>query len=215
MNLKGKKILITAGPTWVKIDNVRVISNKASGETGIILAEKLLNYGAKVTLLLGPVTICCLDKRIRLIPFNYFEELEILIKKELKERNYDAVIHSAAVSDYKPEKSLAGKIRSDLKSFSIKLVPTKKLIGAIKKMKKSVFLVGFKFEPNVNKSSLLKESKTLIKRANLDLAVANTIINNSYSAYVVDKSGASGKIISKQALADKLIKRIGEHLCPS
>ena len=55
--LKNKKVLITAGPTWVPIDNVRVISNTATGETGILLSEKLKNLGAKVTLLLGPTNL--------------------------------------------------------------------------------------------------------------------------------------------------------------
>ena len=73
MNLRKLRVLITAGPTWVAIDNVRVISNIATGETGKILAEKLASMGAKVTLLIGPGDLCCLKKNIRLIRFKFFE----------------------------------------------------------------------------------------------------------------------------------------------
>ncbi|MBU1999188.1 MAG: phosphopantothenoylcysteine decarboxylase, partial [Candidatus Omnitrophica bacterium] len=68
-NLKNKKILITAGPTWVPVDDVRVISNSASGETGILLAKRLSGQGAKVTLLLGPIGNYNPDKKIKLVLF--------------------------------------------------------------------------------------------------------------------------------------------------
>ena len=98
-----KKVLITAGPTWVAIDKVRVISNIASGETGILLADKLSEQGAKVTLVLGPGN----DKngiqnsRIKIIRFSFFEELRQALKKELKASRYDFIIHSAAVSGFR------------------------------------------------------------------------------------------------------------------
>ena len=110
MNLKNKRILITAGPTWVAIDKVRVISNIASGKTGVILAEKLNNCGAKVTLLMGPGECCCLNKKIRLVRFKFFADLKQTITRELKSNKYDVIIHSAAVSDYRVENVYSGKI---------------------------------------------------------------------------------------------------------
>ena len=89
INLSRKKVLITAGPTWVPVDKVRVIGNLATGETGIQLAEKFAAAGARVTLLLGPVQACCLDKRIRLLRYTFFDELAKVFTGELRSRKYD------------------------------------------------------------------------------------------------------------------------------
>ena len=170
-----KRVLITAGPTWVSIDKVRVLSNIATGETGILLAERLQRLGAKVTLLLGSAGLCCINKKIKLLRFNFFNELKDKITKELKTKKYDIVIHAAAVSDYRPAKIFKGKIRSGINRLKIGLVPTLKIIGLIKKIDPLVFLVGFKFEPGANREKLIKETRGLIRQANLDLAVANSI----------------------------------------
>ncbi|HQO38768.1 MAG TPA: phosphopantothenoylcysteine decarboxylase, partial [Candidatus Omnitrophota bacterium] len=98
MSLKGKRILITAGPTWVSLDPVRVISNTASGETGRRLAYACAQAGARVTLLLGPGESPAPDRRICVRRFRFFEELDRSLRSELRKK-YDAVVHSAAVSD--------------------------------------------------------------------------------------------------------------------
>lgn len=211
MNLKNKRILITAGPTWVPIDNVRVISNTATGETGILLAQKLKNLGAKVTLLLGPVGNCCLDKNIRLVRFRFFDELKNKLINELSSKRYDIGIHSAAVPDYKPLKIYSCKIKSGIKNWKINLVPTIKIIDLIKKINRSLFLVGFKFEPEAQKNKLIKKAKNLMSRANLDLVVANTIKNNRYWAYIVNHHRIYGPIINKKNLVKELIKSIALH----
>ncbi|MBU2221207.1 MAG: phosphopantothenoylcysteine decarboxylase, partial [Candidatus Omnitrophica bacterium] len=69
MSLRNKRILITAGPTWIAIDKVRVISNTATGATGKLLANQFSNKGAKVTLLINAENKCCLNKKIRILPF--------------------------------------------------------------------------------------------------------------------------------------------------
>jgi len=212
MNLKNKHVLITAGPTWVPIDNVRVISNIATGETGILLAEKFLRLGAKVTLLLGPVGICCLSKRIRLIHFRFFDELKDNLIKELKSQKYDAVIHSAAISDYKPVKVYTQKVKSGIKNWRVNLVPTEKIIDLIRRLDNSLFLVGFKFQPQATKAVLIKETKKLIRRANLDLAVANTIERNRYAAYIVETEKIYGQMFNKKDMVRKLVKLTGDYL---
>lgn len=75
MNFKNRRILITAGPTWVPIDNVRVIGNIATGQTGILLSNKLRKLGAKVTLVLGPVTDKNIDKGVEIIQFTFSKNL--------------------------------------------------------------------------------------------------------------------------------------------
>ena len=212
--LKNKKILITAGPTWVSIDSVRVISNIATGKTGILLAEELQRLGAKVTLLLGAVEACCLNKNIRLIRFRFFEELKNIIIKELRSKKYDVLIHSAAVSDYRPLRVDSQKVKSGKKIWQINLVPTLKIIDLIVKLKSSLFLVGFKFEPQAGKKALIEETKNLIKRVKLDLAVANTVSDKSrYRAYIIDNyNQIYGPLFNKKSLVDKLSGLIGGNL---
>lgn len=211
-NLKNKNILITAGPTWVPIDTVRVISNIATGQTGILLAEKLRRLGAKVTLLLGPVETCCLNKKIKLIHFIFFDELKRIIVKELTSKKYDIMIHSAAVTDYRPQVRFKQKVKSGIKQWKLNLVPTPKIIDMIKKIDRALFLVGFKFEPKVPREILIDKARSLMNRARLDLAVANTIDNDKYLAFIVNKNNTIGPLKNRNALADKLINLIGENL---
>ena len=215
MNLKNKRILITAGPTWVPIDKVRVVSNIATGETGILLAEKLERQGNKVTLVLGPVEYCCLNKKIKLIRFQFFDELRGILVKELRSKKYDAVVHSAAVSDYAPVVTFTHKVKSDRKIWNLSLVPTAKIIDLVKKIDRSLFLVGFKFEPGARKNILLKKTRNLMWRADLDLAVANSIDKNRYEAYILKQNKVYGPWQNKNTLVNKLVNLIGENLCSS
>lgn len=204
MNLKNRRVLITAGPTWVRIDSVRVISNIATGRTGILLSKQLGKAGAMVTLLLGPIDSSDLDKGIRLVHFRYFDDLEDTLVKELKRIHYDVVIHSAAVSDYRPKRISATKVSSRLKEWRLNLVPTTKIIDRIKEINRSIFLVGFKFEPQAGKNLLIREARSLISQADLDLAVANTFIKDRYLAYIVGKNTLSGPFKSRESLASGL-----------
>jgi len=208
MNLKNRRILITAGPTWVPIDNVRVISNIASGQTGYLLAEKLSGLGANITLLLGPGKERIFNKKIKVIRFKFFDELKHNLRKELKSKRYDTVIHSAAVSDYKPDVIARGKIKSNKSVWNIKLVPTEKLIDLVKKIDKNVKLTGFKFEVGLTDKQLINKAKDLIKRSDADLIVANTVNSAGYKAFLVDNSSESEAILNKKDLINKLIKKI-------
>jgi phosphopantothenoylcysteine synthetase/decarboxylase len=205
MSLKYKRILITAGPTWVALDPVRVISNTASGETGRLLALALAKAGAKVTLLLGPGEYPARHARVKVIRFCFFDDLKKLLKDELLQQ-YDAVVHSAAVSDYKPEVMAHSKIKSSVKAWTCKLVRTPKLIDRIKKVAPNSFTVGFKFDPRTTRNLLLKAAEQLMRSSNVDAVVANTVINGKYQAYVVNPADVSGCIASKNDLVKKLVK---------
>jgi phosphopantothenoylcysteine decarboxylase/phosphopantothenate--cysteine ligase len=174
-----------------------------------LLADKLSRKGAKVTLILGPTNaVCCLNKKIRVINFRFFDELKDALIRELNSKKYDTVIHSAAVSDYKPAKACSKKFSSRKKIWRLNLVPTEKIINRIKKIDRSLFLVGFKFEPATTKIKLLKEAKGLIEHSGADLVVANTVDNGRYAAYLVGAGKIYGQASSKTTLADKLIKTI-------
>lgn len=211
MYLKNKNVLITAGPTWVPIDNVRVISNIATGETGILLANELTKKGSKVTLVLGPVGNNGVSKNIRIIPFRFFDELSRIIKKEITTGNYDIVIHAAAVSDYKPAIKYNKKIESGINGLKIVLKPTPKIIECIKKIRPDVLLAGFKFAPNEKITALFNGARKLIERATLDLAVANTVSGNQYKAYILKKHKVSGPFLNKNLLVKNLVKEIGSY----
>lgn len=201
--LKNKKILITAGPTWVPIDSVRVISNIASGETGILLAEKLNNLGAKVTLLMGPGRVCCLNKKIRLIPFSFFDELRSKLRKELQSRSYDIIIHSAAVSDFKTQRLIKGKLNSD-KTYNLRLLPLPKIIQDIRRLARVAKIVMFKLEQNISDKALIERAKIAQIKANAHLVVANRL--DPYRAFIIDRKGKTISVKSKNDLAIKLTK---------
>jgi len=206
-----QRVLVTAGPTWVPVDGVRVIGNLATGETGILLAEKLAGLGATVTLLLGPAQACCSkNKKIRLIRFTFFDELEKIFTGELRSKKYDLVIHAAAVADYRLGKRFRHKLRSGAKKIVLTLVPTAKLVDSIKKIDASVFAVAFKFEPGAPYAKIIASAKTLLRRSGLDLVVGNTVTGGRYRAYIVGKKTVSSAIRSKGELAKMLVGKIRE-----
>ncbi len=199
--------MITAGPTWVKLDKVRVISNRATGENGITLAEEALKHKAKVTLLLGPVKTPKLNKKIRVLKFAFFNDLKNTLLKELQTGKYDCLIHSAAVSDYEPDKTFKTKVSSGKTSWKINLVPTPKIIDLTRKIAPELFLVGFKFEPDAQKKFLLKKANDFIRRSGSNLAVANTLLNDKkYLAYITDGKNIKGPFVTKKKLCLGLIK---------
>ncbi|MFA4988748.1 MAG: phosphopantothenoylcysteine decarboxylase [Candidatus Omnitrophota bacterium] len=203
-----KNILITAGPTWVPIDKVRVIGNLASGETGLMLAGKLSAAGARVTLLLGPTgPVPSGYPGVRIIRFRYFSEIEKLLHKELSKGVYSAVIHSAAVSDYKPKKKVQGKTSSGLKSWKIELLPTKKLINGLKRYPGNPLAVGFKFEPDLTGKKLVREGEILMKKAGLDIVVANSN-KKKYKAYILDGARKEGPFPDKDSMSRSLVRAV-------
>jgi phosphopantothenoylcysteine decarboxylase / phosphopantothenate---cysteine ligase len=208
-SLKGKKVLITAGPTWVAIDSVRVISNVATGETGKLLAEKLNDSGANVTLLINSEDSCYLNKRILIKPFRFFDTLEKNILRELTSSKFDIFIHTAAVSDYRPARSFRGKIKSGKNKLRLDLIPTSKIINRIKEIDDTILLVGFKYEPVAGKEQLIRETKKLINNSNADIVIANTSDKNSYRAYILGRDKVfCGPVTNKPEMVKKLIEAI-------
>ncbi|MFC1645776.1 phosphopantothenoylcysteine decarboxylase [Candidatus Omnitrophota bacterium] len=209
MSLRNKKILITAGPTWVPIDKVRVISNIASGKTGLLLANQAKKLGADVTLILGPVGELGLNKKIRLRRFHYFKELAALMRDELKRRKYDVVIHSAAVSDYSPKKMFSRKIESGIKDFTLEFETTVKIVDKIKKYASGVFLTIFKLELDLSKKEMLKRARETLKSARADIAVLNTFSRSrSYEALIIDQKKEFCQVYTKEKLAKRLLDLI-------
>lgn len=205
MSLKNRRILITSGPTWVAIDSVRIISNTATGATGVLLAEALRKAGAEVTLVLGPRCRLPQNRNIRVVGFTYFDELRGILKKELRGREYDAVIHSAAVSDYAPARKAKKKISSNMRSLDLRLIRTPKLIDEIRRQAPDALLVGFKFIPEAAPGTLFAAARKLGKRSRANMVVANTVHNGTYRAFVVAPQGMVPEAGSKEELTDLLV----------
>ncbi len=201
--MKNFNVLITCGPTWVAIDQVRVISNVSSGEMGHLIADAFLKIGANVTVIEGPVTHPWQGKRARIIKYQFFDELSKTLKAQLRNKP-DIVIHAAAVSDFKVTKVSKTKIASG-KALSLALTPTEKLIQAIKAIAPNTCLVGFKLESKFNKGNIYKETKELFTESGCDLVVANSL-NNGYQGFILDADGRLlVKTKTKHAIAQHLV----------
>ncbi|MDP2939079.1 MAG: phosphopantothenoylcysteine decarboxylase [Candidatus Omnitrophota bacterium] len=213
MSLRNKRILITAGPTWIPIDSVRVISNISSGETGILIAENALRQGARVTLLLGPAVEATSKRFIKIIRFRFFNELLNLLTYQLQSQRFHAVIHLAAVSDYKLKNKIKAKLKSGISKLKLDLVPTQKIINRIKKIAPKIFLVGFKLEPKATILRLIKSADNLFKYAKVDLAVVNVLDENKYFGFILNNQiKILAKVISRRDLALKLIRILDKEL---
>jgi phosphopantothenoylcysteine decarboxylase/phosphopantothenate--cysteine ligase len=171
--LRGKKVLMTAGPTIEYIDPVRVITNQSSGKTGVLLASDLVSAGAKVTFIYGLGTEA-IPKGAKIIRVETSQEMLNAVRKEMRQK-FDIVILTAAVSDYTLEKPNKIKIKSDHEKIVLKLKRVPKIINQIKKIQKDVFLVGFKAEINISKEKLINLARRKLKESNADLIIANDI----------------------------------------
>ena len=191
------------------IDKVRVISNIASGETGILLADKLSEQGAKVTLVLGPGN----DKngiqnsRIKIIRFSFFEELRQALKKELKASRYDFIIHSAAVSDFAPQKPIKGKLKSG-RPYILKLKTLPKISADIRRFAPTAGLVLFKLESGIKDEELIRRARKTLAASRASLIVAN-IIEPRYKAFIIDAKRIHSCCGSKKEMAKSLIATLG------
>jgi len=171
--LKGKKVLMTAGPTIEKIDPIRVITNHSTGKTGVLLASELVSAGAKVTLVYGP-GITEPPKGAKIIPVQTVTEMFNEVKKQMKKK-FDIVILAAAASDYIPKNQYSKKIKSTKNSLTVELKKAPKIIDYIKKLQKDVFLIGFKAETDISKKELVVRAKQKLRDSKANMIIANDI----------------------------------------
>jgi len=177
--LKGKKALVTAGPTYEAIDPVRFIGNHSSGKMGIAIAKELKKRGAEVTLIIGPtqIQIPLLGKVIKVTSaeqmYNACDEIF---------QQTDIAIMNAAVADYTPVIISEEKIKKSQDTFSIELKKTKDILQHLGEIKKDrQFLVGFALETNNEKEYALKK----LESKNADMIVLNSL-NDSGAGFGYD-----------------------------
>ena len=167
--LKGKKILITAGPTYEAIDPVRFIGNHSSGKMGFEIAKAAANLGAEVVLISGPSNQQVQHSFIKRINITSAAEMYDAVHKEFV--NVDIAILSAAVADYKPKNVASQKIKKTSNSLEIQLETTKDILASLGVIKKQQFLVGFALETN----NEIENAKGKLQRKNLDMIVLNSL----------------------------------------
>ena len=198
------KVLITCGPTWAKLDDVRVLSNQSTGEMGHLIALAFHQKGAKVTLIEGPVLQPFHQKGIKVIKFHFFDELDQILKEQCS-LGFDLIIHAAAVSDFKPKQIFKKKIDSS-KPLTVEFIKTKKIINDIKKGAPRSRLVGFKLEPDLNQHNMAGYTKGLFGKAKCDLVFANTT-TKGYQGFIINSSDhILFKAKDKQGIAKALVR---------
>ena len=203
-DLKGKKILVTAGATSEEIDPVRIITNKSSGKMGVYIAEDAFLRGADVTLIRGINSIEP-NYHFKDIKVHSVKDLFNTIKNNIKDK--DVMIHAAAVSDFTINNKSKNKIKSN-ENLHLELTPTTKIFENIKKIRKNILLIGFKAEYNVGKKVLVDRAYDLLKSANANIVVANDVgkkdvgfNTETNEVYIIDKN----KKVKHLKLADKRI----------
>ena len=168
-DLQGKRIMITAGPTYEKIDPVRFIGNYSSGKMGFALAEECARRGAEVTLIAGPVSMSC-SANIHRIDVESCEEMYQAATTHFA--YMDAAILCAAVADFRPENVAAEKIKREKDDLVIRLKPTHDIAAQLGQMKKQgQLLVGFALETNDEEANAQKK----LQKKNLDFIVLNSL----------------------------------------
>lgn len=169
-DLQGKKVMITAGPTYEKIDPVRFIGNYSSGKMGYALAEACAERGAKVTLVSGPVNREVIHPNIKRINVESAAEMYQAAVKNYEDA--DAGILCAAVADFTPEVTAEQKIKREKDDLILRLKPTQDIAAALGKQKRpEQRLVGFALETNDEVS----HAQDKLKRKNFDFIVLNSL----------------------------------------
>ncbi|HKX86669.1 MAG TPA: bifunctional phosphopantothenoylcysteine decarboxylase/phosphopantothenate--cysteine ligase CoaBC [Flavobacterium sp.] len=186
--LKGKKVMVTAGPTYEAIDPVRFIGNHSSGKMGFDIAIAAANMGAEVILISGPTHLQVNHSLVKLIRVSSAEDMYQRCHEYFNDM--DVAIAAAAVADYRPKNVADQKIKKNEISFTIELEKTKDILSSLGQIKKNQFLIGFALETE----NEIEHAKQKIQKKNLDLIVLNSLN---------DAGAGFGKPTNKVTFIDK------------
>ncbi len=209
-DLKGKKLLVTAGPTQESIDPVRYITNHSSGKMGFAIAKAAMLRGANVTLVSGPVNIAPVSfiKTVHVVTaHDMFETVTSLAKEN------DVIIKSAAVADFTPAKVADNKIKKSLCNTSIELEKTLDILKYVGENKRNNQIIcGFSMETE----NMIENSRQKLVNKNLDMIVCNNLketgagfkTDTNKVTIITKKSTEPLELMSKSEVADKILDRI-------
>jgi len=209
--LKGKKVLITAGPTYEVIDPVRFIGNHSSGKMGFAIAKAAANLGAEVFLISGPSH--------QQIHHSFVKRVDVVSADDMYKAAHqyfnkvDIAILAAAVADYKPKNIANQKIKKKDATLTMELTPTKDILASLGEIKTHQYLVGFALETN----NEIENAKSKIKRKNLDAIVLNSLrdkgagfATNTNKITIIDKNlnEKSFELKTKVEVAEDILNEI-------
>ncbi|HMB39385.1 MAG TPA: bifunctional phosphopantothenoylcysteine decarboxylase/phosphopantothenate--cysteine ligase CoaBC [Wenzhouxiangellaceae bacterium] len=209
--LKGKRFVVTAGPTYEALDPVRFIGNRSSGKMGFAVAEALADAGAEVTLIAGPVHLSARGE-IRRIDVKTAAEMRQAVMDQLPA---DGFVSVAAVADYRPASRSEQKIKRRGDSMALELVPNPDIVKEVAGLSPRPFVVGFAAETN----DVAENARGKLAAKNLDLIAANKVgddcgfdaCENSLVVYSSDREWDLGSV-SKRDLGRKLVEVIVEAM---
>ena len=215
--LKGKRVMITAGPTYEKIDPVRFIGNYSSGKMGFALAEACAEQGAEVTLVAGPVALSTHHPAIKRVDVESAEEMYEAATQAFPDS--DAAILCAAVADYRPEQRAEQKLKRETQGeLMLHLVPNKDIAAALGATKRpDQVLVGFALETNDEAAHAADK----LKRKKLDFIVLNSLRDagagfrcDTNKVTILDAEGHTKafELKSKQAVAVDIVNELAKRL---
>jgi phosphopantothenoylcysteine decarboxylase / phosphopantothenate---cysteine ligase len=214
--LKGKKALVTAGPTHEAIDPVRFISNHSTGKMGFAIAEQLAQQGASVTLITGPTYLSKELKGVHVIPVSSADEMYEASVANFKDA--DISVLSAAVADYKPSQKADQKIKKKDETLTLELVKTKDIAAELGKLKTNgQFIVGFALETENEQAHAEKK----LTSKNFDLIVLNSLNDkgagfghdtNKITIIDSNKKSKEFNLKSKKEVARDIVTTIIEHM---
>jgi phosphopantothenoylcysteine decarboxylase/phosphopantothenate--cysteine ligase len=167
------RILVTSGATREPIDAVRFLSNISTGRTGALLADALTQHGHAVTLLHGEAAVhpCHITETES---FSSTENLQAQLRRLLGTGTYDAIIHAAAVSDYRPAETCDGKMTSYAPELTLRLVPTPKLLPELKHTApRPLKVIGFKLTAGANSEARATAVAKLFAAGTVDAVIHN------------------------------------------
>lgn len=216
MDLKGRRVLITAGPTHEPIDSVRFLSNHSTGRMGIALANACAYRGAQVDLILGP-SVLSADAKVQTTRVT--TALEMLAEAKAKAQEIDIAIFSAAVADYRPKHRIEGKLkRGKIASMNIELEQNPDIAACLGQQKRyNQYFIGFALEADTG----IEEAKRKMQAKNLDAIVLNSLQDSGagfgYDTNKVHLFAKTGEeqilpLKSKSEIANDIIDFALKHL---
>lgn len=212
--LKGRKILVTAGPTYEAIDPVRFIGNHSTGKMGFDIAKAAADLGAEVILVSGPTHLQLNHSLIKIERVISAQEMYKICHHYFSD--VDVAIAAAAVADYRPKNVASQKIKKNDVAFFIELEKTKDILASLGEIKKHQFLIGFALETE----NEIEHAKQKIQKKNLDLIVLNSL-NDEGAGFgkptnkvtFIDKNFSMEpmNLKSKEEVAQDIVNKIVEH----
>lgn len=213
--LKGKRIIVTAGPTYEKIDPVRFIGNYSSGKMGFSIAEEAYERGCEVTLISGPTALQQPNHGINFVSIESAEEMNKAV--QLCYKDADIVVMAAAVADYRPKQVFESKQKKEVSDLSVlELEQTTDILKNLGKSKQKQFLVGFALETNDE----VANGRAKLENKKLDMLVMNSLndegagfgIDTNKVTFIFPEGNIEHSLKDKRAVAKDILDAIESRI---